>query len=447
MSTVTNQVTESEVVLLWQRQLQRQRRLTDSAGLPVEVIYPGRPNDGKGGDFRDAVVDFRSERKSGCIEIHTRPGNWLAHGHHRDPEYNRVILHVALKNTSGHSEETVLQNGQVVPTILLKPNSCRHTSQKLSDTGLPCRGVIRRWSQESLTRYLDRAGDLRFSSKAEQYQRVLSRTGDEQSLYEGFLEALGYAKNQLPFRKLARQAPLQLAEEIAREELAGEDILLRLQAFLLGRAGLLPSQRAINSRGEEMVDNLERSWLDFSSGGSLSWREWELYKVRPDNHPVRRIAALSCLLYRCRKEGWFRHLMKSVRQSALDRSRIKLESAIRVRSPGYWTHYYDFDRPGTHISPVLLGRERAAEIAINILLPFAWTWGRMTERPELDCPVRELYAHYPRLEANSVEQHMLKQLSLDYRQVNSARRQQGLIHIYKTLCTQGKCDSCELAKY
>jgi hypothetical protein len=39
---------------------------------------------------------------------------------------------------------------------------------------------------------------------------------------------------------------------------------------------------------------------------------------------------------------------------------------------------------------------------------------------------------------------MMVQLGVSSSLINSARRQQGLIHIYRTLCTQGKCSSCPL---
>jgi hypothetical protein len=41
---------------------------------------------------------------------------------------------------------------------------------------------------------------------------------------------------------------------------------------------------------------------------------------------------------------------------------------------------------------------------------------------------------------------MSSQLGLSDRQVNLACRQQGLLHLYKEFCTQGRCDSCELAQ-
>jgi hypothetical protein len=42
---------------------------------------------------------------------------------------------------------------------------------------------------------------------------------------------------------------------------------------------------------------------------------------------------------------------------------------------------------------------------------------------------------------------MIEQLGIGRGIVNSAMRQQGLIHIYNNLCTQGGCNICELSKF
>jgi hypothetical protein len=94
----------------------------------------------------------------------------------------------------------------------------------------------------------------------------------------------------------------------------------------------------------------------------------------------------------------------------------------------------------------LIGARRAADIAVNVLLPFALAWGKVSYLPALERKALDLYRGYPRLVVNTVERHMKNQLGLDSRVVNSARRQQGLIHIYNSLCTQGRCDSCPLGR-
>jgi hypothetical protein len=73
-------ISESEVALLWQQQMQKQRVLVDSEGEPVEIIYPGRLNDSRGGDYRDALISSGQARRSGCIEIHTLTSGWQATG-------------------------------------------------------------------------------------------------------------------------------------------------------------------------------------------------------------------------------------------------------------------------------------------------------------------------------------------------------------------------------
>jgi len=79
---------------------------------------------------------------------------------------------------------------------------------------------------------------------------------------------------------------------------------------------------------------------------------------------------------------------------------------------------------------------------VNVLLPFTFAWSRFTSQPELARKAFELYCHYPRLEVNTVERHMSHQLGLNSDLVSSAQRQQGLIHIYNTLCSQGDCHRC-----
>ncbi len=81
-----------------------------------------------------------------------------------------------------------------------------------------------------------------------------------------------------------------------------------------------------------------------------------------------------------------------------------------------------------------------------MLLPFTLAWSEYISQPELGEKVTALYHHYPALAVNSVEKHMRSQLGLDRRLVNSARRQQGLLHVYRTLCTRGRCQHCGLGQ-
>jgi hypothetical protein len=84
-------------------------------------------------------------------------------------------------------------------------------------------------------------------------------------------------------------------------------------------------------------------------------------------------------------------------------------------------------------------------MAVNVILPFLYAWSGYRRQHGLLEKVLDLYRHYPGLPSNSIVRHMMGQLMLDARLVNSACRQQGLIHLYQEYCIKGKCGACVLS--
>ena len=102
---------EMEVQALWFEQLY-QPVLTTDDGRKVEIIQPGFWSHGGGPDFTRVAVRFQSVAAArraadapditvGNVEVHLRPGDWHAHGHHMDTAYNDTILHVVWDLASG----------------------------------------------------------------------------------------------------------------------------------------------------------------------------------------------------------------------------------------------------------------------------------------------------------------------------------------------------------
>jgi len=97
---------ELEVQALWFEQFYQPGLTTDDART-VEIIQPGFWNHGGGPDFTRAVVRFSKngtaddEVTIGSVEVHLRPGDWNAHGHHADAAYNETILHVVWEARGG----------------------------------------------------------------------------------------------------------------------------------------------------------------------------------------------------------------------------------------------------------------------------------------------------------------------------------------------------------
>jgi hypothetical protein len=454
-------LSEKEVVRIWQNRLQEPRLMCDTEGQSLEVIYPGRLNDSRGGDFKDAVIASGPQLEYGCIEIHSRTSGWRVHGHQSDPHYNQVVLHVAMEqDTEG---KTVRQDGVVVPTIILSRNAPPGSGSGRNGSLPPCRAGKRKGRVEEIRQALRQAGIRRLVQKAGRFSQELADADEGQSLYLGILEALGYNRNSQPFLELGRKFSLSMAERLIDAKNQKKS-LLELQAVLLGTAGLLPSQRPADilpsqqaagllaSRGrfqnieQQYVYDLERIWAGRSVKINMSRHDWEFFRVRPGNYPVRRIIALSHLILRFQPRGWrqsWENLALGA-QSALDF--LALESALQVTANCFWAAHFDFASAWPDsCGGTLLGRQRAREIIVNVLLPYLH---QMSETGKLKAPgygICELYSHYPRLESNTIERHMLQQLSLNTRQVNTACLQQGLMLIYKQYCTLGRCAECVLS--
>ena len=449
-----NNPPESLIIKIWQHLLLDGTELVTEGGEPIKIIYPGRTNDDRGADFRDAVIATSQGLIKGDIEVHVKSSSWRAHCHHQDPIYNRVILHVVMWRDT--EVATNLQNGRDIPILALDKSITGQISQwadgvePLTLLNMPCYKATERLSTGGVAEFLDGAGEERFLAKAAGFQTDLAQTEASQSLYQGIMGALGYSRNRLPFLELASRLPLQTLESIPQDKISDEEYLARQQALLLGVAGLLPSQRLNldleNKSDDKWVDKLERLWDSFRLTKAMSPNAWHLFKVRPYNSPLRRIVAMSYLLLRYRRKGIFNEMVNMVAEAPLSQGYCGLETGLQVTANGYWATRSDFGLSNQIKSSALLGSERAADIVVNIILPFTFAWGRLTSHPELEEKALALYRHYPKLAVNTVERHMRNQLGLSSSLVNSAQRQQGLIHIYNTLCSQGRCNCCPLGK-
>ncbi len=423
----TGRPREAEVVVLWERLARAGSVLRPETGARVRVVYPGRTNDGRGADFTDVVVAIDGRRCRGDVEIHVRSSDWRSHGHQRDAAYDRVVLHVVMWNDD--REATVLHGGGTAPTVALEAVDWPDDGQE--PAGEPCR---RAWEdaarldhverpdarlggvewEEARLNAIERAGEARFHAKAAAFADDLARMAAEQALYRGIMAALGYSRNKAAFLELAGRAPLAALEGLVRAPTppaAVDDCPSRLRDYLLAVAGLAGADGPGDGT-EAMLPSA-----------------WQLFRVRPAGSPARRLAAMGHLICRYRRSGLLAGLMAAVAERASEaRCHRNLEDALVVA--------------GGDRETALLGRRCAAEIVVNVLLPFAVAWAQREGNTQLERSARAAYLGYPSLPDNAVVRHMRRQLGLAGRDVASACRQQGLIHVYRTRCTQGKCPGC-----
>ncbi|HEX2909695.1 MAG TPA: DUF2851 family protein [Chloroflexia bacterium] len=541
------QMSEIDLAQIWNSQLWPPGlELKTTSGQPVQVIYRGRWSSGFGPDFKGAMVRIGSELFKGDVELHLVSGDWRLHGHHQDQRYNQVVLQVTLEDNQGQTGKTLTQGGSVVPVVALLPlfkqkgvtlasslEMARASGTRLgslSESAGPCCERVAEHIPQlpHLLERLDRLGLERFDQRVSRFEAACALDPDSeqtqaaQSLWSGLLEALGYSNNKAPFRRLAEALPfstlLELDREACRRKESPEERLLTLEAALLGTAGLLPSQRRLKTIVESRpvqagffaaedyqeppdqedylanryTGELERRWnwlarhlaavlpVPFQP---LSERDWTFARLRPPNHPSRRIAGLARLLVRWQSgdESEFLALPGEIlictadSVSACERLRNHFQVPVQPEatdSDFFWSRRYDFsDRAilagsgGKSPCPDLIGADRAADIVINILLPFLAGYGRDRRQSALVEAAINAYKVHPRLGSNELVENVSRQIFRYWlenpadmppefmsngrpvlsRLINGACRQQGMIYLHHQFCSEQNYGACPLS--
>ena len=86
-------------------------------------------------------------------------------------------------------------------------------------------------------------------------------------------------------------------------------------------------------------------------------------------------------------------------------------------------------------SRALIGKARAGDTAVNGVLPFFHALGTLRGDDELRFCCVNLFHSYPRLQSNEVTKEMAQRLLKPETsgEINSAQRQQGLIHLHRVI--------------
>ena len=437
-------IPEKLLARLWEQRAAQQEWFRTAAGSRIRVIYPGREGKAAGPDFRDAILEVEGQGLvRGDVELHVRQKDWHSHGHSQDPNYNGVVLHAALQVDS---PATALQSGRETPVVSLAQLLAQSPdpSERKPLGGFPAgmglwelldsRGFPRPQSAAEAGALLDFAGDQRFFFKSRRFRLFLvdqvpwdagntGNTGDtgdtgagrpgqailDQTLYESLMEGLGYKNNQQPFLKLAQRAPWRVLGQKS-QSFPPEERAAAVQGWLSAVSGLVAGKG-----NGAVVEGLPRGL-----GPALSQREWHLSGLRPANRPLRRMAGAAALVERYSHVGLAASL-----EAAADRA---VQQEARGRGPKALTVCLTVDGGGEMVASI--GRDRARELAVNVVLPFLHALPGGGADGYLD-----LYRRFGKPQENELTREMAR-LLLDPawgQLVTSARRQQGLIHLHRVL--------------
>ena len=399
-----DRIPEAAIQDAWVRGLFDPSALQTTMGEPVCVLRRGDLNRDSGPDIADARIEIGSVLWAGDIEIHTTSRAWEAHGHHRDPAYDRVVLHVVL-SPDVRTGTLRRADGSVLPELVLLPHLDRALVSLLRSfylspaTPPQCRS---RWDEVpvSLRRdWVGWLGDERLRARTRALADAYGRRPDlDRLLVARAFRALGYEPNADAFETLAGR--LDLGGLRSLDGRAIHQLLLALSG--LGDATLFES---IPMAAHPMR---REAW---KRGG------------RPANAPLRRLAQAAAWLA---PSGPF-HLDPVATLAA--GVQCSAHAAL------------DLLRPPTPDDAAPLGQTRASRVLIDAVLPILLLDADQRGDLELEAAVFDVYRSLP-----SPSDRIVRKFAEAGLRARSAAQAQGIHQLVRSYCTEGRCARCAIGR-
>lgn len=384
----------------WRRADADRAELDVDGGARYRVLYSGMPGGSLGPDFRDAVLEASDGSEvQGDVEVHRTVAEWYAHGHDRDDRYGGVVFH-AVAGGSREGRKTVNRIGMEVPMVDiggLIGGEREHDSGSIY--GRAAGELTWRANGVALDEWLDAAGDERFALKIDGQRFAVKRFGPDLALQMAVFECLGYPRNRSGFKLLAKRLPWAFLARFAQRGGSRDD------------GGLAMAEDLIRW-GAEFGDRPD--WVEVPQLFGES-PNWVAAAGRPTNRTEARLKAAAHLVAEWWRDGGpLRHVLSAMGSG---RSAARLRDAFIVEGG-------------------LVGAGRAGEIVVNAVLPTLAAWAESGQDRELYSEALRLYASHPALPSNSVFEEAKRVLTcrgVALVKVRGARRQQGVMHIYKSM--------------
>lgn len=414
---------------IWKHKIFPLAPLQTEEGEPVEVIDPGIPNTDSGPDFFNAKIKIGGTLWVGNVEVHQNASEWFQHGHHLDPAYNNVILHVTERADCPvvtASQKTVPQICLSVPESILQ----QYEQLKTSDDYPRCHEIISSLSGFMVHSWMSALVYERLQMRSEQVlQRLQQQNGDwEQAFFITLARNFGFGLNGDAFERWARRIPFQA---IAKHR----DSLFQIEAFFMGQAGLLdansmdPEEREA-ALADDYFQNLFKEYTYLKHKFELEplpADAWKFMRTRPQNFPHIRLSQIS-RMYQEEKINF------SIIREIHDINELRRK--LQFQTSEYWETHFLFGYPSPR-STKRMSRGSIDLIIINTIIPTLFAYGSYLN------DIRYQEQAVGLLEQLKPEEnHIIRLWRQCGLEVQHAADSQALIQLKKEYCDKHECLRC-----
>ncbi len=428
-----NNIQEKFLYHIWDQQHITSELLT-LTGKSVKINFQGHWNRGKGPDFKNAIILLDNQIMTGDVEIHVCSYDWVAHNHNEDCNFNTVILHVIYENKSQYTQ-TIREDGTLIEILELK-NQLSEDIVKLfeeiandtfSEKEKYC--PVFSMQQEWIPQLVLKAGKNRLQRKLKRFTAELSFCSFDQLLYQGLLESLGYSNNKYPFYQLAQQIPYLRIKKMIDQGASKLDVL-SLWLHVSGLINHIPTQI-----DQSFVRDLSDSFINNNYQIPEFSIEWNLFRIRPINHPVFRMIQILEFIYIGAQNNLTNYVLKLF---SFEKEKITI-SNFRHRAQTILSAIAFND------IKTKMGASRIDLVLINVILPIILLYANKMEYQELEIICYQIIEEFPGVTENTITKSMRKYLTEDlYTDINKKSiLQQGLLQIYTQYCSHHLCEQCQ----
>jgi hypothetical protein len=255
-------------------------------------------------------------------------------------------------------------------------------------------------------------------------QARVAAHGFNQAVWIGLAEGLGFSENREPFASLARAVPIQHLLELP-DPISREAILYAVAGFLPD-----PTRTPCSPRAQGLVQKLWDKWWEFRelwSDRILPPSCWRLGSTRPNNSPLRRLAALSFMSQPDVWNSWVDAVQKGNAEDFFGR--------LKTASHPFWNQHSAWDGRILSAPSRLVGLDRATALLFQVLSPLAELSEKDLMQRMLSWPIGG--------DAGMLRSACLRLLGVPFPppDIRSHLAREGLLQIYKDFCRR-EADAC-----